>query len=87
MIISVMGSGLASLSYVLFSGAVDVAIPADFDAANEQVRWSQGATDLVIEPGLMPMASAVYVMKASEEESFFKALRRSRNVVHRGTLR
>lgn len=85
--ISVMGSGLASLSYVLVSGPVGLAMPADVDAANESVRWSQGVTDLAIEPGLMPMASAVYVMKASEEESFFKALRRSRNVVHRGMLR
>jgi hypothetical protein len=82
-----MGSGLASLSYVLFSGAVGLAMYAEVDAATEHVNWSQGATNLVIEPGLMPMASSVYVMKASEEESFFKALRRSRNVVHRGTLR
>lgn len=85
--ISVMGSGLASLSYVLFSGAVGHAIPADVETANEPVRWSQGVTAVAIEPGLMPVVSAPYVMKASEEESFFKALRRSRNVVHRGTLR
>lgn len=85
--ISVMGSGLVSLSYVLFTGTVGFAVPADVQAASEPVRWSQGVADLAIEPGLRPMASTVYVMKASEEESFFKALRRSRNIVHRGTLR
>lgn len=85
--ISIAGSGLASLSYVLFSGTVGFAASAHAEAANEPVRWAQRATDVAIESGLMPISSAVYVMRASEEESFFKALRRSRNVVHRGTLR
>lgn len=84
--ISIAGSGLASLSYVLFSGAVGLGMTAA-EPANEPVRWSQRATDLAIQSGLMPVSPAVYVMKPSEEESFFKALRRSRNVIHKGTLR
>ncbi|HKU12993.1 MAG TPA: hypothetical protein VJQ52_01285 [Steroidobacteraceae bacterium] len=85
--ISIAGSGLASLSYVLFSSAVGLVIPDGAGATSPQPYWAHGTTNLAIEPGLMPISSAVYVMKTSEEESFFKALRRSRNVVHRGTLR
>ena len=84
---NITGSGLVSLSYVLLSGIGVSSNTADAIEVAEPQLWFSKTADLEIQSGLRQVLRTPYVMKASEEESFFKALLRSKNIVHRGTLR